>query len=223
MSDKKDYVKGVFQRESELVYEIVQAAKSSGLPDDSRLMSLVKKFEHHLTIRTLLLKKLRKEKDDRKRAGGSNKMYDRKETYSIEEILSKVIVGGRKDRSSKVLFGEDKINMASHRYQNFKKNGLSCVSCGITGQFFAKEKSRSRQESYHFNLYALDGSGNEVLMTKDHILPKSRGGKDHISNYQTMCLPCNNKKGNKIIIPASESKSPAPIACDRSSQLQSAL
>ena len=34
-------------------------------------------------------------------------------------------------------------------------------------------------------------------MTKDHILPKSRGGKNHISNMQTMCCRCNSKKGDK--------------------------
>ena len=35
-------------------------------------------------------------------------------------------------------------------------------------------------------------------MTKDHILPRSKGGIDDISNYQTMCKPCNEVKGNKL-------------------------
>lgn len=35
-------------------------------------------------------------------------------------------------------------------------------------------------------------------MTKDHIIPKSKGGKDELNNYQTMCVICNVKKGNKI-------------------------
>ena len=39
-------------------------------------------------------------------------------------------------------------------------------------------------------------NGEEVLFTKDHIIPKSKGGKNHISNYQTMCEPCNSEKGN---------------------------
>ena len=29
----------------------------------------------------------------------------------------------------------------------------------------------------------------------DHIIPKSKGGKDHIDNYQLMCEECNSKKG----------------------------
>jgi hypothetical protein len=43
----------------------------------------------------------------------------------------------------------------------------------------------------HFNLYAADGT----LMTKDHIIPKSKGGIDKVHNMQTMCYPCNKAKG----------------------------
>ena len=34
-------------------------------------------------------------------------------------------------------------------------------------------------------------------MTKDHIIPKSKGGKNELSNYQTMCTYCNNEKADK--------------------------
>ena len=40
-----------------------------------------------------------------------------------------------------------------------------------------------------------DENGDEVLMTKDHIVPKSKGGKKHVSNNQPMCKMCNEKKG----------------------------
>lgn len=35
-------------------------------------------------------------------------------------------------------------------------------------------------------------------MTKDHIIPKSKGGIDDLSNYQTMCERCNKEKGNEL-------------------------
>ena len=54
-------------------------------------------------------------------------------------------------------------------------------------------------QTFHFNLYALDADGNEVLMTKDHIVPKSKGGEDKGINYQTMCYPCNYVKGDSVV------------------------
>ena len=40
-------------------------------------------------------------------------------------------------------------------------------------------------------------NNEEILFTKDHITPRSKGGKNHISNYQTMCSKCN--EGKEII------------------------
>ncbi len=34
-------------------------------------------------------------------------------------------------------------------------------------------------------------------LTIDHIIPKSRGGKDDFDNCVSCCKKCNNKKGNK--------------------------
>ena len=46
----------------------------------------------------------------------------------------------------------------------------------------------------HFDLYTEDNH----LMNIDHILPKSRGGKDNVDNYQLMCEECNSRKGNTL-------------------------
>ena len=34
-------------------------------------------------------------------------------------------------------------------------------------------------------------------LTIDHVLPKSRGGRDTWENLVAACTPCNNKKGNR--------------------------
>jgi 5-methylcytosine-specific restriction endonuclease McrA len=34
-------------------------------------------------------------------------------------------------------------------------------------------------------------------LTRDHIIPKSRGGKDTWENLVACCFPCNNKKGDR--------------------------
>ena len=38
---------------------------------------------------------------------------------------------------------------------------------------------------------------HEHELTRDHIMPHSRGGKDTWMNLITSCKPCNNRKGNK--------------------------
>lgn len=106
--------------------------------------------------------------------------------YNVDEVLPKIQEG-------RVNFDGDMIKMNSLRYHTFAK-GLKC-KCGLVGQYFVKERNIA-VEGYHFNLYAIDGDGKEVLMTKDHIMPKSKGGKDSISNFETMCITCNMLKGD---------------------------
>lgn len=114
--------------------------------------------------------------------------------YTIEQVLSKRVDVRVRDENSRVDFDGDLIKMNSHRYEVFDVKGLKCVCCGIEGSYFVKEKSIG-SIGYHFNLYALDSNGSERLMTKDHIVAKKLGGKDHISNYQPMCTKCNKEKG----------------------------
>lgn len=123
----------------------------------------------------------------------------RKETYSVEEVRGKVekVLFEKDKRLAKVDFDGDLIKGNSQRYQIFFTKGCKCVVCGIEGKYFAKEK-HLKDKKYHLNLYAVNDNGEEVLMTKDHIIPRSKGGIDDISNYQTMCKLCNEAKGNKI-------------------------
>jgi 5-methylcytosine-specific restriction endonuclease McrA len=73
---------------------------------------------------------------------------------------------------------------------------MTCPVCGLTGKFFAIETTDTKEpKKYHLNLYAVE-NGQEVLMTSDHIFPKSLGGRGHLKNRQAMCSPCNSKKGS---------------------------
>jgi len=125
--------------------------------------------------------------------------YERKEIYTVEAVLSKVLFKSKlpKGASTKVNFDGDLVRMTSTMYQNFLVHGTKCVRCGVEGKFFAKERS-PRDKSYHFNLYGFDENGRELMMTRDHIIPRSRGGSDHLSNLQPMCERCNSAKGNVL-------------------------
>jgi 5-methylcytosine-specific restriction endonuclease McrA len=95
------------------------------------------------------------------------------------------------------------INMYSTRLACFAINGVKCSKCGLEGKFFAIEKYEHCINP-HVNLYALDANNKEVLMTRDHIIPKGQGGKDILSNTQTMCTNCNWEKGNDLTVDAKE-------------------
>lgn len=68
-----------------------------------------------------------------------------------------------------------------------------CVTCGIKGHHFTMQYD-TLQLNAHLNFFTKNG----ILITKDHIQPVSKGGSNEMSNLQTMCSPCNNKKGNKV-------------------------
>ena len=94
--------------------------------------------------------------------------YDRKpQIYTVQEVLSQRVSPDIFRRDAKKDFDGDMINMNSLRYECFDVKGTKCVSCGIEGTRFYKERIRAN-DPYHFNLYAVDEDGTEVLMTKDH-------------------------------------------------------
>jgi len=119
--------------------------------------------------------------------------------YRIDEVLPYILPdryhrkGG--DNFFRIYDGK-KVRMTSPRYHCFAAS-LKCCACGLEGLFFALERNLT-SVLWHFNLYGYNSLGEEILLTKDHIRPRSRGGVDHQSNYRTMCLPCNQVKGNTL-------------------------
>lgn len=62
--------------------------------------------------------------------------------------------------------------MPSIRWQVFQRDNWKCVACGR-------------------------GSHDDIILHIDHIIPRSKGGKDTLANYQTLCDICNIGKSNK--------------------------
>jgi len=101
----------------------------------------------------------------------------------------------------RIFIGSEKglvpIKITSQRYRLFERS-LICVSCGKIGNVLSvdQRETENGKPLFHLNLYHIDGE-EITLMTKDHIIPKSKRGPNHQDNYQVMCQPCNQKKGNK--------------------------
>jgi hypothetical protein len=133
----------------------------------------------------------------KKRKGNSEKkkhnVESRIKTYSIKLIFDFI----RDNPNAEFYIDEDGNKCKLRRAKYYYEIGIQCVDCSVTAQFFALEKWFD--ESFHFDLYGIDSVGDEVLITIDHILARFNGGKDHVSNYQTMCTICNARKSNIFV------------------------
>jgi hypothetical protein len=112
--------------------------------------------------------------------------------FTVDEVFAAMDFKG-----PTVLPNGHKFSRLNARLVLFKTKGTICVRCGTEGTFFALE-THDENVKPHLNLYGVNARGKTVLFTKDHIIPKSKGGANALENYDTMCEPCNGKKGNKM-------------------------
>jgi hypothetical protein len=72
-----------------------------------------------------------------------------------------------------------------------------CACCLVPGDHFWLEHSGCFTP--HFNLYAINHCGHAVMLTLDHIIPRSKGGTREPHNIQLLCANCNRIKQNKMM------------------------
>jgi hypothetical protein len=121
--------------------------------------------------------------------------YLRHGTCSTEEVLP-LIKAHYGTSLPRPVFHGHAVGVSSLRMKTFQHDGLVCRGCGLVASFFAVEDfHNAKVPQPHLNLYGINERGEEVLFTHDHKLARALGGADNLSNVQTMCSPCNNKKG----------------------------
>lgn len=110
----------------------------------------------------------------------------------IEKLSLTIIEETYNKKQSKIEIEGHKVKTKDDRYLNFIEHGFECAKCGIKGKYVNLECNTGLGN--HFNVYGIDKEENEILLTKDHIYPKSKGGLDNIKNYQVLCENCNHNK-----------------------------
>lgn len=114
--------------------------------------------------------------------------------YTLDEVFPFVT-----EQKTTQEYGGFTVKMNSDRYLLFRDKGCICVTCGRVGTFFMLRRNESptaAPDSAHLNLWCEDEDGTLVMLTKDHIQPKSKGGANALRNYQPMCVLCNTEKGD---------------------------
>ena len=128
---------------------------------------------------------------DIKKIKGTHNGLTRIKTFTIEEIFDRI-----KAKPQKKIYwrenGKD-IRISFRNARVFYEKGISCVSCGLTGLYFAMEKDKGG--GFHLDLYGKNETG-DVMLTIDHIEPLAKGGLDGKDNFQTMCKICNESKAD---------------------------
>lgn len=115
--------------------------------------------------------------------------------YRVASIPAQVVVDAIRAGDETIKLGDDiSVGITSQRIQTYGK-GVACVHCGIEGKFFAVERMLG-DNKYHLNVYHIREDGKEVMITSDHIIPKSKGGSNMASNRNPMCEPHNVLKGS---------------------------
>ena len=116
--------------------------------------------------------------------------YDIKDTVPLEIGLG--FINTFKSTKERFPLKGTPIKFNSLRLRTFLEKGCTCKVCGRKGTHFKIQKNKTDRQ-YHIGLW----SDDDVQMTKDHIIPKSAGGKDAIDNMQTLCMKCNVAKGSQ--------------------------
>jgi hypothetical protein len=81
-------------------------------------------------------------------------------------------------------------------FKSLQGQPIVCWECGCTAdRWVADGESGGRQPV--LNLFAMR-HGRLVMMTRDHIIPRSLGGKDLVENLRPACSPCNGKRGSRL-------------------------
>jgi 5-methylcytosine-specific restriction endonuclease McrA len=126
----------------------------------------------------------------------------------MKDILERFLTSAGKDKvlaiskslddykmvGSKMYIGKECAQAKTTRVKSLIRQPY-CVACGIKGDHWKIEQTPGNGN--HVNLYGykeVNGKKYEVMLTWDHILPKSKGGDDSLENAQTLCHVCNYAK-----------------------------
>ena len=113
--------------------------------------------------------------------------------YKVEEIIPLIFEAVLKKKKLLQLPSGKKVRL-SRTLKTFHHWGVICAKCGLEGVVFQEVKC---DKKIHLRLFGIK-NGHEIMMTRDHIIPYSKGGSNNFINMQTMCYICNSLKQDEF-------------------------
>jgi hypothetical protein len=118
---------------------------------------------------------------------------------SLEDI-QKVFAEGNKQIQQQQYVERTKIQKALD-WNTYKYQRIIMPLCDLLGwdrsmnkRHLTTEQWQEIKEKYDFTCPDCDRREPEIVLTRDHIIPKAKGGSDEPSNIAPRCLSCNSSK-----------------------------
>lgn len=107
--------------------------------------------------------------------------------WTLGDVVAKYNGGFQKDGSRSYLETHSIIAIKGNGYAPGRYPTVSLTNRTL----FARDR--------HVCAYCGDHFSSHGNLSRDHIMPRSRGGEDTWMNSVTSCKPCNQRKGNKTL------------------------
>ena len=120
--------------------------------------------------------------------------FERAGKVPVEEVFAVVATGVRSAE-----FCGHLVRIQGPKFDLFGAQ-KGCLICGLQATHWAVERQLNGPEdrSWMLHLYTIRESPNgrlqEILMTRDHIIPLRDGGPNTFANSQVLCQRCNGRK-----------------------------
>ncbi len=126
--------------------------------------------------------------------------------YDRELTLEQGFAVANQPRHSRLVGGVE-VSLASgiELFRHLMHGPIKCYQCGCTADRWIASRHNKGRSKPVLNLYGTKYVKTKhgrvertVMMTRDHIIPKSEGGVDDVRNLRPACEFCNVGRGSKM-------------------------
>lgn len=119
-------------------------------------------------------------------------------TYSIQELKEMMLY--RMIGTATFYSPLNNVIRITRTLRLFNSKGFNCVSCGLNGTVVKEFEGPDGPYVCIYGIRYVKDRYKYILMTADHIRPKTFGGSNGLKNLQPMCEECNRKKGSIVSV-----------------------